>query len=428
MVKLRTLAEAEKVLAKYIPMVHELMGKDLSLKRMGPLMKLLGNPEKDLGIIHVAGTSGKTSTCYYIAALLTAAGKKTGLTVSPHIDTITERLQINLRPVTEAEFCKLLDEFLNIIEPLEDMPSYFELLVAFAYWYFKKAGVDYAVVETGLGGLYDSTNIAANADKLCVITDIGFDHMHVLGNTLDKIALQKAGIIHPGNEVLMYRQPVVIQDAIEEWCRQQGTHLHALEQSDLDLALPAGTGFGSLPEFQRRNWLLAYEVYKFLMARDGLAELSAGELQETMRTPIPGRMDIRQVGDKTVIMDGAHNGQKMRALVNSFQKLYPGKRLPIMLSLKKGKEYKEILPLLKPITSMLILTSFNLTQNIQSRSIDTEKLAAAARIEGFQNVTVENNQDIAYGSLLAQNSSMVLITGSLYLLAQLRHTHKDLHG
>jgi dihydrofolate synthase / folylpolyglutamate synthase len=144
-VNIENLNQAERILAGYIPLVKKITGKDITLERMKPLMQALGNPQNNLKIIHIAGTSGKTSTAYYLANLLKIAGKKVGLTVSPHLDSITERVQIDLEPLGETEFCQAFGEFIDIIKPVEPEPTYFELLMAFAYWYFAKTGVDYVL-------------------------------------------------------------------------------------------------------------------------------------------------------------------------------------------------------------------------------------------------------------------------------------------
>jgi dihydrofolate synthase/folylpolyglutamate synthase len=259
MQSITTLAEAEKVLAQYIPLSRKVTGKDITLARMGPLMNLLGNPQHKLTIIHIAGTSGKTSTTYYISALLIASGKKVGTTISPYIDTITERFQINLSPLEESEFALYLSTFLDIIDKAQLKPTYFELLIAFAYWYFVQVGVDYAVIETGLGGLQDSTNIADNPNKICVITDIGYDHMEILGHTIQEIAKQKAGIIHPHNVALMYHQSDAVIGEFQDWCGNVGAELHFHNQEELEERFIAPTVLGGLPLFQRRNFLLAFE-------------------------------------------------------------------------------------------------------------------------------------------------------------------------
>lgn len=415
MTQIRNFAEAETVLARYIPQVRELLGKDITLARMMPLMKLLGNPEKRLKIVHVAGTSGKTSTCYYIANLLGKSGKKVGLTVSPHIDSIAERVQINGQPISETEFCDGLSEFLEIIKNADPTPTYFELLIAFAYWYFAKVGVDYAVIETGLGGLHDATNLPVGPDKICVITDIGIDHTHVLGNTLREIAGQKAGIIHSGNRIFMYQQSPVV-----EIFENQATEKHAILNVLSNVEEQGGDAWNQLPQYQKRNWYLAKKVYDHITASDSLPSLSQQQIESSMQTQIIGRMDTKQVGDKTVIMDGAHNEQKIQAFVSSFQKLYPTQKAAILLSLKEGKEYEAVLPLLKPICSQLIITTFDTMKDLPLHSIDPNILATAATNAGFTNIQIISNTKDAYTELLQTSDALLLVTGSFYLISVVR--------
>ncbi len=421
MTQIRNFEEAEAVLARYIPLTREITGRDIQVERMKLLMNALGNPQAELKIVHIAGTSGKTSTAYYIAALLAKAGKKTGLTVSPHVDSVAERLQINSHVLEEKEFCNALGELVDIVTDAKIEPTYFELIIAFAYWYFKKIAVDYAVIETGLGGLHDATNVAQQADKVCVITDIGYDHMHVLGKTLPKIAAQKAGIIHEGNEVLMYKQADEVMKPFELRCMQNNARLHTFEQNKLD-----GKFSAILPAFQQRNWLLAHEVYTFIQKRDGLRQLTESELEETLHTKVPGRMDRHEINNKVIIMDGAHNEQKMRALVSSFQKLFPGQKATVLLGMKEGKEHADVLSLLKSIAAELIISEFTGMQDTPIVSTDSAVLAEKAKEIGIEHVRVERNVNKAYRLLLESTGSIGLITGSFYLIGELRHTHKEL--
>ena len=387
-------------------------------------MAELGNPERNLKVIHIAGTSGKTSTTYYVAALLTAAGKKTGMTVSPHVDSVTERLQINMQPLSDLEFGSALQEMLEIIATLEFKPSYFEILIALAYWYFDKQQVEYAIIETGMGGLHDGTNIANNPNKICVITDIGFDHMHVLGNTLPEIATQKAGIVHQHNTVYMYKQSPEIMDVVSRQCQEQDAEMHLLPALYNLQAEPVS----QLPDYQQRNWHLAHEVYKALQERDGLINLSAAQLSATQSIQIPARMEIRQVQGKTVIMDGAQNGQKMTAFIGSFLKIYPSTRPAVLLSLKQGKDYAEVLPVLRTVASTLILTTFATAQDMPLKSMDMTVLKAEAGKLGFTTTIQCADQDEALRLLLTQPEEVVIITGSFYLIGRLRAAHPELRN
>lgn len=413
-----SLEAAEAKLAQYVPAVKEITGKDITLQRMQPLMEALGNPQDKLKIIHVAGTSGKTSTAYYIAKMLQQPGTKVGLTVSPHIDKVTERLQINSEPIDEWTFCEELGTFLSVIEPVRPQPTYFELLVAFAYWYFEKSGVDIAVVETGFGGLHDGTNVAQSSDKVCVITDIGLDHIAILGDTLPKIAAQKAGIIHPGNQVFTYRQPSDVMEVFERHCREVGATLHVVEQETLRQQFGIDE-LSELPLFQQRNWLLARQVCEYV-AKISSRETANILLEESTSVQVPGRMEIMQVAQKTLLLDGAHNQQKMQAFAESFQQYFPGRKATVLLSLKKDKAYRQVFKILKPITDVLIVTSFDALQDLPVSSMDPEVLAAAAKQEGFNEVHVLPNIKDAYMKLVSMPGSYGIVTGSFYLLGLIR--------
>lgn len=294
--QITTFNDVNEVLKRYVP--HVPLGHRYSLDRMQALMKYLGNPQDKLRVVHIAGTSGKTSTAYYIAAMLHAGGYKVGLTVSPHVDGINERVQINGRPLEEAAFTKEFTRFLKLIEQFDDEPTYFEVLIAFVYWLFYKRSVDYEVIEVGLGGLLDGTNVAKRPDKICVITDIGLDHMDVLGQTVDKIAAQKAGIIHPHNKVFSYVQSDKVMAVIRNVAAKNQAELHEITPS-------ARSTPSDLPLFQRRNWYLANKVSEYILGTNGQS-LSPAALATTVQTLVPARMEAIEVGDKTVIIDGSH--------------------------------------------------------------------------------------------------------------------------
>jgi dihydrofolate synthase/folylpolyglutamate synthase len=384
---------------------------EYKLDNMRQLMAYLGNPQDKFKTIHVAGTSGKTSTAYYAAALLTAAGQKTGLTVSPHVDQVNERLQLNGQPVPEVEFCRALTEFSELVEAAPTRLSSFELKVAFAFWFYAKEQVDYAVIEVGLGGLKDATNVISRHDKVCVITDIGLDHVKTLGDSLAEIAAQKAGIIQAGNTIFTNRQAPEIMAVLEAVSKTQPADLEVV-QADQN----QDTG---LPDYQWRNWSLAREVYVFLTERDNLPKLSDEQLQLTRHISIPGRMDARRAGAKTIVMDGAHNVQKMRAFVDSFRKLYPGVKPAILLAMRAGKEYEAIAPILAPLAGRVITTAFTSSQDLPVRCVPPEELAAV-----FKDLVPAKSiadQRAAFRQLLDGPEEVVVLTGSIYMLGQIRN-------
>lgn len=404
---IKSIAEVEAALLPYVPLVA-MVKAGTALDRVWPLMELAGNPQDKLRVIHIAGTSGKTSTAYYMSALLTATGQKVGLTVSPHVDSITERVQINDQPLPEAEFCQALGEFLGIVRQSGQQPSYFELLYAFALWVFASHGVDYAVVETGMGGLLDATNVARRPDKVCVITDIGLDHTHVLGQTLTEITVQKAGIIYPGNQVFMYRQADEVMTIVQRRVAEQGAKLHVVEAAASD--------------YQQRNWRLAYAAYQYLEARDDLQNLTSKVLQETQAIKVPARMEIKELNNRTLIMDGAHNVQKMAAFVASFRRRFPDTKAAIAISLKRDKErdYQALVSVLAPIASRVIATTFSTTQDLPVQSLDPQLIAQAFTDAGVPAESVPDQVE-AIEKLLAGQENVCIVTGSFYLLGQLRN-------
>lgn len=411
---IQNFTEAHRVLQKYVPPTRSLR-ENYTLDRMKLLMEGLGNPQENYQIIHVAGTSGKTSTSYYIAALLTQTGRKVGLSVSPHIEEVNERVQVNMRPLAEAEFCDMLGEFINLVENLGVHPTYFELLTAFAFWYYDKIQVDYAVMEVGMGGLLDGTNVINNPSKICAIADIGLDHTKVLGDTIPEIAYQKAGIIQPGNSVFMNRQSSEIVAVIERQCTRQGAALQVLE------AVPSESVAKDLPLFQQRNWQLACSVIQSIKQKDELPDISDAGLRKAVGILVPGRMEILQYGDKIIILDGAHNEQKMHAFVESILEKYPDQKRAVLLGIvsDKSAKSKPILDEVSKMSSTIIVTSFKTQQDIERISIDPHTLLDGEYSSDL-NLLIIEEPEAASVALLQRPESILIITGSFYLLNKLR--------
>jgi dihydrofolate synthase/folylpolyglutamate synthase len=412
MMKYQTLQAVIKALYQYLPGAGVTMRHNYTLGRMKALLNFLGDPQEKLRIIHIAGTSGKTSTTYFIEALLRVAGKTTGMTISPHIVSITERLQVNGQPITDKDFVKYANVFLPLVEQSGLRPTYFELLIAFCYWVFNQLNLDYVVVETGLGGLKDGTNTVTRADKLCVITDIGYDHTEILGETLPEIAYQKAGIIQPGNQVFVQNQDSQVLKVIGDFAKKQNAKLDVVKQ---------GSAPKALPTFQQRNWSMAMAAYNYLAVRDGLPKLTASQLAKASNHQPPARLEIFKVGDKTVIIDGAHNGQKMEAL-NQALKARGITQVAAVANFVNAAEPKLVLGLkaLQQIAQHLIVPEFEILQDMARRSVPAKELAVRAGQAGFKSVEIIPKPEAALKALLARPEPVLLITGSLYLASQMR--------
>lgn len=413
--KITSFADVHTVLESYVPPARSMRGA-YTLETMKRLMDVLGNPQDTFRSVHVAGTSGKTSTAYFIASLLRESGYTVGLTVSPHIDEVNERVQINLQSLDESRYCAWFAIFIGIVEKSGIKPTYFELLVAFAFWCFAKEGVDYAVIEVGLGGLLDATNVMHRPDKICVITDIGIDHTTVLGRTVAAIAAQKAGIVQQHNTVLMYQQSETIMNIVEEVAEQEHATLHEIKPLS-----PAKMAF-DLPIYQKRNWYLALAAVRIIHERDNVPELSEEQLLKSIKIVIPARMQLVNQNNKIIIFDGAHNVQKMAALVKSMQAEYPGQPVAVMLGMVQGKtsHITAVLKRLSPIMSYLMITSFQNIQDMRKSSIKPAKIAERAHLMGFQDWEIESDPKKAYQKLLQRPEEVLLITGSFYLINELR--------
>lgn len=406
--------EANALLSHLAP--RGILSGGYNLSRMEKLMAYLGNPQNELKIVHVAGTSGKTSTAYFIAALLKEAGLTVGLTVSPHIDEVNERIQIGLEPMPEPEFCRSLTEFYEIVQKTKLQPTYFEFLVAMAYWYFHKKGVDYAVIEVGLGGRLDGTNVIDRKDKVCVITDIGMDHTEILGKTLADISEQKAGIITAGNEVFCHVQDDEIAEVVKRRAKQERAKLHVIEDPGNSIK------FQHLPIYQRRNWELARAVFGYLSAKDGYKKLTENKYLKASRVLIPGRMEIVQYKNKTLVFDGAHNLQKTQALASAIRQRFPQDKIASLVALSKlyDHEATETIVQLSSFPQHIILSTFGGSQDIQKNPVDPHNVAEYLDQIGYTGQEIIEDPKQAFEALLKRPEPILVVTGSFFLLNTVR--------
>lgn len=417
-IPIKNLEQAQQALNRFIS--KRPSERRYTLDRMRALMDHLGNPQNNLKVIHVAGTSGKTSTCHYVAALLEEAGFTTGLTVSPHVDTVTERTQINLESLDELRYCKELSRFLGLISSSGLNPSYFEVLIAFSYWLFNEYRVDYAVVEVGVGGLLDGTNVIDRHDKICIITDIGLDHTEVLGDTLEKITEQKAGIIGPNNTVFMHDQGKAIVSAVENICQTNNAKLHLSTYEHVTSETV------ELPPFQRRNFQLALQASRYVLDRENRNALSPHQVIHASAVYIPARMEIVHYGNKTLVLDGSHNEQKISALTEAVVVQYPKKSTTLLVAFGSNKQAtaSASLKIMRTMSQKIIITRFDVGQEGVGPSIDPDILAISARDAGFKTIVIEPDPLTAFEMINKDDAKVGVITGSFYLLNHYRK-HAD---
>lgn len=434
---IKTFAQAENYLDAFIPRhKKELYAGGAGLKRAKYFLNLLGNPQNNIKTIHIAGTSGKGSTAYLASLALKSQGLKAGLFLSPHILSVTERIQINNKKIARLQFARWVNYFIPFIEIMKkteyQAPSWFEIITAMAFCEFYIRKVDYAVIETGLGGLYDATNTIENPNKLVLLTRIGFDHMAILGNTLSKIAQQKAGIIHPGNTVIsIYQKPTAVK-VIQDTVKRQKAELVIIEKNEIKHPSidntktlfeyaphnlqPITYKLGLAGLYQAENASLAINAVKILSTRDGFA-LNVQKLRGTLASAhFIARFETKKINGKTIIIDGAHNPQKMKNFISSLKKIYRGKKFIFLIAFKKGKDYKDMLKEIIPIAQKIILTEFKSAQEFAPVSEKAETLAEILKRLGFKNFACIPNSQSAL-EMYKKSDDIVVLTGSLYFIS-----------
>jgi len=387
---------------------NEMKTAKLGLERIRALLEALGNPEKAYRVVHVAGTNGKGSTCAMIEAGLRAAGVRTGLFTSPHLIEPTERIQIDGIPVTPGQFSRAFDIVHDAAErlDLDAHPSYFETVAAMAFWLFREQRVETAVVETGLGGRLDATNVVEPA--LTVITPVDLDHQFFLGDTIEAIAAEKAGILKPGVPAVFARQRPQAAAVLE--ARAAELHIPVRRSDEFlirDLEIDArGSRFSGIEvplagEHQVNNAITAALALEVLgVSPKGIAE-----------TRWPGRLEHISP-NPDILLDGAHNPAGARALARYLERHYGDRKRWMIFGAMRDKAIAEIGAILFPLADELILTAPD-----SPRSMTPEELAAlAGRGRAVPNVS-EALQAVARE---AAADDAIVITGSLFLVGEAR--------
>ncbi len=411
----------------------------LGLDRQKEILRRLANPQNKIKIIHIAGTSGKGSTASYLSYLLAGQGFNVGLTLSPHLLDIRERFQINNQLISPKEFIFYLNQIIPIIEDIKKTnfgkPTFFEILIALAFYIFYQKKVDYAVVETGLGGLMDGTNVVDSPDKVVVLTKIGLDHTNILGPNLTAIANQKAGIIHSHNPCFSINQRNSVKKVFDKVATQNQTSINYISSQNIshlqskNLNLIYDFSFqnlslksiilNSIGLYQIDNSALALSVVKFLSDRDKFILDIKNIYQSLFNCHFSGRADIQTINQKTLILDGAHNPQKMRSFINSLKLFFPHQKFTFLLAFKQRKDFVKMVKMIIPLADQVILTKFKVVSDYMiqlsqsQKSID--KIFSNLNFHHYKNIS---NQSEALNFALQSNNPIV-VTGSLYLLSEI---------
>ena len=396
------------------------------------LLSRLGNPQEGIKIIHVAGTNGKGSVCAYLNAMLLAGGKKTGLFTSPHLVRINERFQINGEDVSDEQF---LDAFLKVEKAAKEYeaegeghPSYFETLFLMGMLIFKEAGVEYLVMETGLGGRLDATNVVEKP-LACIITSISRDHTEYLGDTLEAIAGEKAGIIKAGVPVIYDASQPGPASVIAAKAKEMGSPAWPMEPSFYEMKTQSREGITftfAYPGGEKAEVAIPY-VAKYQMMNASLAFYTMHILQDVHDIPKnvlaeglskikwPCRMEMAAPG---VIIDGAHNEDGIAQFVSTAGYFAKENEITILFTAVADKHYHEMIG---EICEGIHPSHVVATQIDGSRVVPAEVLAEDFRKAGCTDVCAEPEIGAAYEKALGKKGSgMLFCVGSLYLAGELK--------
>ena len=420
----------------------------LGLDRIRELLERLGRPQDRLKFVHVAGTNGKGSICAYLASILNAAGHRTGMFTSPYIERFEERIRVDGAMISPDE---LRDVTLAVREHAEAMaeetgghPTEFELMTAVALEHFARCGCDIVVLEVGLGGRLDSTNVI-DAPEACVIARIGLDHTALLGNTLAAIAGEKAGIIKEGSAVVSWPQEpeamaVIGHAAAEHGCELRVPDFAQLEEGAIrweDGASPfrsfsyrewTDLRTGILGSYQPQNATVALEVVSVLRGR-GWHIPDEAVRAGVARTRWPGRFEIVEGGSSpdgfAIVVDGGHNPQGARALADSLAEVFPGRKPAFVIGVLEDKDYPRMLEDVLPLGSAFVCVTPD-----NPRALPAHKLARAIRWTGqdllgcsacVNPVVARDFEDaIRRARELADPDALICAFGSLYSVAALK--------
>ena len=395
------------------------------LQRTRELLSLLGNPQKDLRFVHVAGTNGKGSTCAMLASILQAAGYRTGLYTSPFVNRFNERIALNGKPIPDQDLVDVFERIRPIVDGMPNQPSEFELITCAAMLYYKEQRCDVVVLEVGMGGEFDSTNVI-DTPLLTVITAMGYDHMKYLGDTMTEIASAKAGIIKPGGTTLIYGENPEADNVFSDTCQRVGSrlvvtdhsritdHAHTLQGHDLSFGQYSHIRLPLIGSHQVKNAAVVLTAVEELK-KAGLS-IPDGAVYEGMATVRwPARMEL--LSEKPVfLLDGGHNPHGFQAAARTMKELFPDKQMTVMMGVMADKDHGDMIRQLLPQTKQFITVRPD-----SPRAMSAEALAEEIRSLGGEAEPVETVQSGVQKMLAeAEPEDVLLAIGSLYMSGDVR--------
>jgi len=401
------------------------------LERISYLTNSLGNPQDCYKVVHVAGTNGKGSVCRYLENILKQNGYKVGVYTSPHIQSIKERITINNRQITENEIICLVEKVKPIAEQLissGDAPTFFEIFTALAFQFLKEQKVDFAIIEVGLGGRFDATNIVN--PEVSVITNVSFDHQNILGEKLEDIAFEKSGIIKENIPIVTAAKDNAF-NVIDKIAEEKNCIINKIDDSNWKRLK---TDYGSqeffirgflndytvetriMGGFQGENIALAIGAVEFL--KNNGVEISYDSILDGVKKTVnPGRMEIVSFAP-VVLLDGAHNQAGIKVLVDSVKNDFNYDKLILVIGILSDKKIKEILREIVPIANSIVLTK---SKNSRAANpIDLENIIKELKLYKPTVIKEDVEDAVIYAKTVAEKEDLICITGSLFTVGEAR--------
>ncbi len=385
---------------------REYFGQKLGLERIGSILNRLGNPQEKFRSIHIAGTNGKGSTAAMLSAILEEAGYKTGLYTSPHLEDFCERIRVAGRLIDPED---VLKHARLVREAETEALTFFELATAIGFLYFAESGVDIAVVETGLGGRLDATNVID--PMLSLITTVGRDHTAHLGESFAEIAFEKAGIVKPGKPVVIGAMPDEATEVIREQASKKGARFVPVV---MDL-IPPNIRIALEGTHQRRNANLALSVIDVLNALGEIHVSREAVWRGLGAVECPGRLETTS-DEPWILLDGAHNPDAMRAVRDYLEETLGGRRLKVLFGAMGDKEIGKILAEIAPLASEFLLAAPDLERAASVETLRTHLEGFEGEVRSYASVAEALEEEIS----LLLSDDVLLVTGSFYVVGEAR--------